>query len=97
MKRTMANQAETERMRRAKVINAEGEFQASQKLADAAKIISQNPQALQLRFLQTLTEVASERNSTIVFPVPIDLFTPFMKLMEKAGDSSQAKEKPVAE
>lgn len=91
MKRSMANQAETERMRRAKVINAEGEFQASQKLADAAQIISQNPQALQLRFLQTLTEVATERNSTIVFPVPIDLFTPFIKgMMENKKEESKS-------
>jgi regulator of protease activity HflC (stomatin/prohibitin superfamily) len=79
MKRAMANQAETERERRAKVINAEGEFQASQKLAQAAEILSANPQALQLRFLQTLTEVGAEHNSTIVFPVPIDLLTAFMK------------------
>jgi regulator of protease activity HflC (stomatin/prohibitin superfamily) len=91
MKRSMANQAETERMRRAKVINAQGEFQASQKLADAAKILSANPQALQLRFLQTLTEVASERNSTIVFPVPLDLFTPFIKRM--AAQEAEAMEK----
>jgi regulator of protease activity HflC (stomatin/prohibitin superfamily) len=105
MKRSMANQAETERMRRAKVINAEGEFQASQKLADAANIISKNPQALQLRFLQTLTEVASEKNSTIVFPVPIDLFTPFIKnMMESNGSlsgtgsgTSIEKEKPTQE
>lgn len=79
MKRAMANQAETERERRAKVINAEGEFQAAQKLAEAAEIISKNPQALQLRFLQTLSEVGAEHNSTIVFPVPIDLLTSFMK------------------
>jgi regulator of protease activity HflC (stomatin/prohibitin superfamily) len=89
MKRSMANQAETERQRRAKVINAEGEFQAAQKLADAAKIISKNPQALQLRFLQTLTEVASERNSTTIFPVPIDLFTPFLKHMGKNVDDEE--------
>ncbi|MHB9038036.1 MAG: slipin family protein [Armatimonadota bacterium] len=82
MKRAMANQAETERERRAKVINAEGEFQASQKLAQAAEILSKNPQALQLRFLQTLTEVGAEHNSTIVFPVPIDLLTAFMKAAE---------------
>ncbi len=82
MKRSMANQAETERERRAKVINAEGEFQAAQKLADAAKIISEHPQALQLRFLQTLTEIGAEHNTTIVFPVPMDLLTPFMKLAE---------------
>jgi regulator of protease activity HflC (stomatin/prohibitin superfamily) len=82
MKRSMANQAETERERRAKVINAEGEFQASQKLAEAAVILSANPQALQLRFLQTLTEIGAEHNTTIVFPVPIDLLTPFMKIAE---------------
>jgi regulator of protease activity HflC (stomatin/prohibitin superfamily) len=83
MKRSMANQAETERERRAKVINAEGEFQASQKLAEAAEILSANPQALQLRFLQTLTEIGAEHNTTIVFPVPIDLLTPFMKAAEQ--------------
>lgn len=85
MKRAMANQAETERERRAKVINAEGEYQAAQKLADAAAIISKNPQALQLRFLQTLTEVGAEHNSTIVFPVPIDLLTSFMKAADALG------------
>ncbi len=79
MKRAMARQAETERDRRAKIINAEGEFQAAEKLADAARIISSSPQALQLRFLQTLVEVASENNSTTIFPVPIDLFEPFIK------------------
>ena len=78
MKRSMANQAETERQRRAKVIHAEGEFQASQKLADAAKILGQEPAAIQLRYLQTLAEIASERNSTTVFPVPIDLLSAFM-------------------
>ena len=82
MKRAMARQAEVERERRAKIINAEGEFQAAQKLADAAAIISKTPQALQLRFLQTLVEVASEHNSTTIFPVPIDLLTPFMKKAE---------------
>ena len=88
MKRAMANQAETERMRRAKVINALGEFQAAEKLSEAAAIISKNPQALQLRFLQTLTEVGSEQNSTIIFPVPIDLLTSFMK----AADSTAKRE-----
>lgn len=83
MKRAMARQAEVERERRAKIINAEGEFQAAQKLADAAEIISKNPQALQLRFLQTLTEVATEHNSTTLFPIPIDLFTPFIKKMQQ--------------
>jgi len=79
MQRAMARQAEAERERRAKVINAEGEFQAAQKLADASAVISQHPMALQLRFLQTLTEVASENNSTTIFPLPIDLITPFLK------------------
>ncbi len=83
MQRAIARQAEAERERRAKVIHAEGEFQASQKLRDAAKIISDYPQALQLRFLQTLTEVAAENNSTIIFPLPIDLFKHFMS--DKAG------------
>jgi regulator of protease activity HflC (stomatin/prohibitin superfamily) len=79
MQRAMAKQAEAERERRAKVIHAEGEYQASQKLSDAAVIISKDPTALQLRFLQTLTEVASEKNSTTIFPVPIDLLTPYLK------------------
>jgi regulator of protease activity HflC (stomatin/prohibitin superfamily) len=83
MLRAIAKQAEAERERRAKVIHAEGEFQASQKLADAAKIISSEPATLQLRFLQTLTEIATEKNSTIIFPVPIDLITPFLKYLEK--------------
>jgi regulator of protease activity HflC (stomatin/prohibitin superfamily) len=92
MKRSMANQAETERDRRAKIINAEGEFQAAQKLAQAAEIISKNPQALQLRFLQTLTEVGAESNSTIVFPVPIDLLTSFMKAADAiSGKSEEGK------
>jgi len=73
MQRAMARQAEAERERRSKVINAEGEFQAAQKLVEAAVMISRTPVALQLRFLQTLTEVAAENNSTIVFPIPIDL------------------------
>jgi len=84
MQRAIAKQAEAERERRAKIIHAEGEFQASQRLADASKIISSSPYALQLRFLQTLTEVAAEKNSTLFFPVPIDLFKPFFDLMEKA-------------
>jgi regulator of protease activity HflC (stomatin/prohibitin superfamily) len=79
MQRAMAKQAEAERERRAKVIHAEGEFQASQKLADAAEVISKQPMALQLRFLQSLVEVASEKNSTTIFPVPIDLLAPFLK------------------
>ena len=83
MQRAMARQAEAERDRRAKVINAEGEFQAANKLAEAATIISEHPMALQLRYLQTLKEVAAENNSTTLFPVPIDLFSPFMKLEDK--------------
>jgi regulator of protease activity HflC (stomatin/prohibitin superfamily) len=78
MQRAMAKQAEAERERRAKIIHAEGEFQASQRLADAATIISANPAALQLRFLQTLTEVASEQSSTIIFPVPLDIISAFL-------------------
>jgi regulator of protease activity HflC (stomatin/prohibitin superfamily) len=79
MKRAMARQAEAERERRSRVINAEGEYQAATKLQMAAEIIDKYPAALQLRFLQTLAEVASENNSTTIFPVPIDLFTHFMK------------------
>jgi regulator of protease activity HflC (stomatin/prohibitin superfamily) len=82
MQRAMAKQAEAERERRAKVIHADGEFQASQKLADAAEVIGKQPLALQLRFLQSLVEVASEKNSTTIFPVPIDLLTPFLKKNE---------------
>jgi regulator of protease activity HflC (stomatin/prohibitin superfamily) len=83
MQRAMAKQAEAERERRAKVIHAEGEYQASQRLADAAEVIAKQPMSMQLRFLQTLTEIASEHNSTTIFPVPIDLFKPFFEAMEK--------------
>jgi regulator of protease activity HflC (stomatin/prohibitin superfamily) len=79
MKRAMARQAEMERERRAKIINAEGELQAAEKLVQAAAQIATQPIALQLRYLQTLTEVASENNSTTLFPIPIDLFRPFLK------------------
>jgi regulator of protease activity HflC (stomatin/prohibitin superfamily) len=79
MQRAIAKQAEAERERRAKIIHAEGEFQASQKLADAAAIIGREPAAIQLRYLQTLTEIATERNSTTIFPVPMDLIGMFMK------------------
>jgi regulator of protease activity HflC (stomatin/prohibitin superfamily) len=82
MQRAIAKQAEAERERRAKVIHAEGEFQASQKLADAASIIATAPGALQLRYLQTLAEIATEKNSTIIFPVPIDLIKPFLEKRE---------------
>jgi len=79
MRRSMAAQAEAERERRAKIIHAEGEFQASEKLAQAGAIIAREPTTLQLRYLQTLVEVSSERNSTIIFPIPIDLISMFMK------------------
>src|SRR5271157_6075021 len=79
MKRAMARQAETERERRAKIINAEGEFQAAEKLVQAAAMISEQPIALQLRFLQTMKEISSEHNTTTFLPVPIDLFAPYIK------------------
>ena len=77
MQRAMARQAEAERERRAKIINAEGEFQASERLAQAAEVISRHPIAYQLRFLQTITEVSAEKNSTLVVPIPIELLKPF--------------------
>ena len=79
MQRAIARQAEAERERRAKVIHAEGEFEASQRLADAADVISRNPAALQLRYLQTLVEISAEKNSTTIFPIPIDTLAPFIK------------------
>jgi regulator of protease activity HflC (stomatin/prohibitin superfamily) len=92
MQRAMARQAEAERERRAKVINAEGEHQAADRLAQAAKIIAEHPVALQLRYLQTLREVASENNSTTLFPIPIDLFKPFLAVHELL--QKQKKESP---
>ena len=89
MQRAIARQAEAERERRAKVIHAEGEYQASEKLAAAAEIIGKSPVGIQLRFLSTLAEVAVEKNSTIIFPVPIDLFTPFMKKMAKESEENK--------
>ncbi len=87
MQRAIARQAEAERERRAKVIHAEGEYQASEKLAAAAQVIGKTPVGIQLRFLQTLAEVATEKNSTTIFPVPIDLFAPFMeKYAKKQGE-----------
>jgi regulator of protease activity HflC (stomatin/prohibitin superfamily) len=91
MQRAMARQAEAERERRAKVINAEGEFQAAEKLAAAAEIIGREPSALQLRYLQTLLEVGADQNSTIVFPLPLDLLKPFL---ERAGVDPHALEQP---
>ncbi len=86
MIRAIARQAEAERERRAKVIHAEGELQAAVKLTEAAVILGGHPQALQLRYLQTLSDVAAEKNSTIVFPLPMDLLTPFQKLIQSAAD-----------
>jgi len=83
MKRAIAKQAEAERERRAKVINALGEFEAAQKLIDAAELMETHPMSLQLRYLQTLNQIAAENNSTIAFPIPIDIMKPFMKLAEK--------------
>lgn len=82
MQRAIARQAEAERERRAKIIHAQGEFEASQRLADAAAVISQNPAALQLRYLQTLVEIAAEKNSTTIFPIPIDTIAPFLKSLQ---------------
>jgi regulator of protease activity HflC (stomatin/prohibitin superfamily) len=83
MQRAIARQAEAERERRAKIIGAEGEFQASAKLADASDILSRNPMALQLRYLQTLIEISTEKNSTIIFPIPIDILKVFMEKLSK--------------
>ena len=89
MTRALARQAEAEREKRAKVIHAEGEFQASTQLARAAKIVGQHPLGVQLRYLQTLTEIATEKNSTIIFPLPLDLVKPFLTLPTGSGDSSK--------
>ncbi len=88
MKRAMAKQAESERERRAKVIHAEGEFQAANKLRDAAAMIEMHPMAMQMRFLQTLMEVGAENNTTIVFPIPLDLITPLLGGNGQAGGGS---------
>jgi regulator of protease activity HflC (stomatin/prohibitin superfamily) len=88
MKRAMARQAEAERERRAKVINAQGELQASETLAQAARTLAQEPSAIQLRYLQTVTEIAAENNSTTIFPLPIDLIRPFMQMADRALASS---------
>ena len=90
MVRAIAKQAEAERDRRAKIIHAEAEFQASQTLVNAAKILSSIPAAMQLRYLQTLTEIGAEQNSTVVFPMPIDLIKPFLDLIEKPGKAAGA-------
>ena len=89
MQRAMARQAEAERERRAKVINAEGEFQAATKLADASRIIEQHPTALQLRYLQTVNEMSAETNTTTIFPIPLELFRPFIRGFEALQRESQ--------
>jgi len=86
MQRAMAKQAEAERERRAKVINAEGEFQAAAKLAEAAEIIQEHPMALQLRYLQTMREMSAEKNTTTIFPFPMDLFRPLLDLIDKKAN-----------
>ncbi len=90
MQRAMAKQAEAEREKRAKVIHAQGELQASAQLAQAAEVISSQPAALQLRYLQTLTEIAVEKNSTIIFPLPMDIIQPMLQMMQKQGSASAA-------
>jgi regulator of protease activity HflC (stomatin/prohibitin superfamily) len=85
MQRAMAAQAEAEREKRSKVIHAEGEFQAAQRLADASQVLSSQPAALQLRYLQTLSEISTENTSTIIFPIPIDILRPFYQV--SGGDS----------
>ena len=99
MQRAMARQAEAERERRAKIINAEGEFQAAAKLAEAADVISRNPVTIQLRYLQTLLEIGGEQNSTIVFPLPIDLIGPLLDAAKDraGGGASPPGELPAAE
>jgi regulator of protease activity HflC (stomatin/prohibitin superfamily) len=90
MVRAIAKQAEAERDRRAKIIHADAEFQASQTLVNAAKILGSVPAAMQLRYLQTLTEIGAEQNSTVVFPMPIDIIRPFLEILEKAGKPAAA-------
>jgi len=94
MQRAMAKQAEAERERRAKIINAEGEYQASEKLGQAAEVIGAHPPALQLRFLQTLTEVSAERNSTLIFPLPIDLLEPIMRAAKAIASTVSRNAEP---
>ena len=89
MQRAMARQAEAERERRAKVINAEGEFQAASKLAEASGIIERHPTALQLRYLQTMNEMSTESNTTTIFPIPLELFKPFLGLMDKGQNDEE--------
>ena len=90
MQRAMAKQAEAERERRAKVINADGEFQAAAKLSEAAEVLTRHPIAVQLRYLQTMREIASERSTTTFFPIPLDLFTPLLKAFNKGEDGAKS-------
>ena len=91
MIRAIAKQAEAERERRAKIIHAEGELQASQHLLEASQVLVKEPQALQLRYLQTLTEIAGEKNSTIVFPLPMEIIVPFQKILQKHAKEQESK------
>jgi hypothetical protein len=93
MLRAMAKQAEAEREKRSKIIHAEGEFSAAQRLVDAAHLLSSEPVSVQLRYLQTLTEIGVEKNTTVVFPVPVDFFSGIQKLLGKAGDDKPAPAK----
>jgi regulator of protease activity HflC (stomatin/prohibitin superfamily) len=97
MQRAIARQAEAERERRAKIINSEGEFQAAQKLTDAADIISTNPASLQLRYLQTLLEIGSNQNTTVVFPLPMDVLEPFVNATNRSGTGERPKPTPPSE
>ncbi|MBI4269653.1 MAG: slipin family protein [Candidatus Rokubacteria bacterium] len=90
MQRAMSKQAEAERERRAKVINADGEFQAAAKLSEAARVLAEAPIAVQLRYLQTMREIASERNTTTFFPLPMDLFAPLLEAFRKGGDGAKS-------
>jgi len=90
MQRAMARQAEAEREKRSKVIHAEGEFQAAQRLSDAARVLSSQESALQLRYLQTLSEIATEGNSTTLFPIPIDILKPFYDMARRKEEGSGA-------
>jgi regulator of protease activity HflC (stomatin/prohibitin superfamily) len=92
MLRAMAKQAEAEREKRSKIIHAEGEFSAAQRLADAAQVLATQPITLQLRYLQTLTEIGVEKNTTIVFPLPIELMTSFSKILEMYAASQKASQ-----
>src|SRR5207253_9678394 len=96
MKRAMAAQAEAEREKRAKVINAEGEFQAAERLVQAAHMMSREPAALQLRYLQSMREIASERSSMTILPIPIDLLSPFLEMMKRNNAREDAADRAAA-